>query len=755
MPEDDLRTHAEQFLRAAMRHPECRGGRIEEVTETRACLGLDINVEMPLHIKVDGISPAGVRRNETARVVLGLRYPWSSPTFYLRADFSRSLPHLQPGPLSELPRPCLVDGHQREFFFQFGLVEGGVFHLVEQLVRWLRRAAEGTLMDPEQGWEPTLRRDLSHLITLNAEACRAMVDRHGGHRILKARFSRSGSDQATVSGEMTSLISVADTPVPLKRGDNKLFRWDGSACGDTVCCIIWPDKLPSGDAFIADTYLSETVTSLSELLARAEELGCARALSALLGSLQRCFDGYVLRRPIPLAVIFCARRPFPLIGSSSDIELLPYVLEIRAEPDRTSLFAAGDDEPVAPAMQIDETNPTLLRNVSGAPELGPVAMLGCGSVGSKMAMHLARSGISIAGVSDRSVLMPHNMARHALARPGLAASKADELAAELGTLGQSPPMFKEDLVAGLASRDTCKKILPRQAAYAVNSTASLAVREALSHLCAKDVKPRLVEAALFGRGHGGFLLIEGEHHNPTLSDLMAELYAGVQSDRERSLMFDGRHELTEVQIGQGCGSLTMPMTDMRLSAMTAGLTEALVEAMEDGGPDGQIVIGTTAADSPNTSWSRRLVAPFEVIEIEQARGWTLRVSQQVLAQIRADVARHPGLETGGVMIGTSSARLRTVNVVDLLPAPPDSVRTATCFTLGTSGLANAIRARHRTSGNTLFDVGTWHSHLTDQGPSPLDRKTARELAGERPPPSALLVATPNRYFGLMHTERAV
>ena len=105
------------------------------------------------------------------------------------------------------------------------------------------------------------------------------------------------------------------------------------------------------------------------------------------------------------------------------------------------------------------------------------------------------------------------------------------------------------------------------------------------------------------------------------------------------------------------------------------------------------------------------------------------------------------------MIGTCSARLRTVTVVDILPAPPDSLRSPSRFVLGTEGLEAAIKARHAESGSTLFDVGTWHSHLTNQGPSELDRRTAAELAAERPPPSALLIVTPARLFGLMQLRQ--
>lgn len=750
--------HAERFLTAARTHRECRSGRVVSTDETVAFIELDINVEMPLHMRVDGVSESGVRRTETVTVRLGDRYPWSPPTFFLRDDFPRNLPHLQPGPLTEPPRPCLIDGNEREYFVRFGLVELGIFNLVHQLVLWLRHAAEGALIDPEQGWEPTLRRNLAAEVVIDAEACRAIVDRKGGHRVLKARYLRSGANGASIGAGAFAWIDVTPEQVPLSRDDKKLFTHRPGRSyseGNTVCAIIWPDKFPGGGPFVASSYLPETVASYGDLVARADELGCGRALRVFFNGLERCFRGFVLNLPVPVVVILCARRPFHLIGSASDIELLPYVIEIRASNDRSSLFTGGDGEPVALGIQRDTPNPNLLRRVSGAPEISPVVMLGCGSVGSKMAMHLARSGVPILAVSDSSSLLPHNMARHALARPPIARSKATELAAELSQIGQSPQIHEDDLVFDLREREKRRILLPKIAGCAVNTTASLAVRETLSSLPANEVKPRLAEVALFGRGQGGFVLIDGTSHNPTLSDLTAELYATAKSTRLSTLLFDPDHGLAEVQIGQGCSSLTMPMTDMRLSAMTAGLTEQLVQELKAPGEDGHIIIATTAEGSSDTRWSRQLVPAFTVVDVEGADDWTLRISRRVLDEIYAEVSRWPAAETGGLMIGTCSTRLRTITVVDLLPAPPDSQRSAGRFVLGTEGLVAAIKARHAESGSTLFDVGTWHSHLANEGPSALDHKTAAELAAERPPPSALLIVTTAKLFGLMHARQGV
>lgn len=145
----------------------------------------------------------------------------------------------------------------------------------------------------------------------------------------------------------------------------------------------------------------------------------------------------------------------------------------------------------------------------------------------------------------------------------------------------------------------------------------------------------------------------------------------------------------------------MPMTDMRLSAMTAGLTEALVDQMNTAHESGRIILGAIGEASADTHWNAQNVAPIEVIPIEPMEGWTLRISWRVLDEFRAEVGRYPAVETGGGMIGTCSARLKAVTVVDLLDAPPDSVRSADCFALGTRGLRKEIRARHRESGDAL------------------------------------------------------
>jgi hypothetical protein len=749
---------AENILRIALTHPECVGGGVLDPDEGRLCVRIDMNVEMPLHMKADGVSASGVLVSEPVILKLPPNYPWQSPRFYLREDFPRNFPHLMP--FATTPRPCLVEGDQDEYFLQFGLVEYGVFHLIEQLAIWLRKAAICDLINVEQGWEPMLRRDFRNALQIDADAARTAVNKAGGWAVWRGRFFRRGTAESCLTDTTRAWISSDGKATPLRQGaEDKTFtsKWRDSdvSLGNSVIGVIWPDKNPNGTPHINATYLPETVATLRDLRERATDFGCGRGLQTFLANLERSFEGTNLSTPIPVGIVLCVRRPIHLIGSTSDIELLPYVVELRANRKRTSLFAKGDDEPVAPAMHYQSLTPSLLRTLSGTPARPSLAMLGCGSVGSKLAMHAARAGQNIVAVSDDGSLRPHNMARHALGAEHIASNKADALASELAGFGLSPAVNTADLSVALRGPERSREVIPRSAGAVVNSTASLSVREALVSAANPNQRTQLFEAALFGRGRGAFLLADGLSHNPSHCDLIAELYATLEDERAAKLLFDPAEGLTEVQIGQGCGSLTMTMDDALLSTMTASLFQEIGRVLDGPTGDGLIVVGTADADSPATRWTRISVPAFETVDIAGSDGWTLRMSRRIAARIKAEAKASSAVETGGIMIGLTSARLKTVTVVDLLEAPADSRRTASTFLLGTDGLQTAIQYRHEQSGRTLFDVGTWHSHLQDVGPSRTDWQTAADLAAERAPPSILLISTPARFHALVSQRKKI
>ncbi|TJZ77705.1 ThiF family adenylyltransferase [Paracoccus hibiscisoli] len=751
--EQQMNAHAETFLRAALGHPQCAGGSTDLVSEQVVSLTIALEVEMSQSAVAAGESQTGVRRLERVEVILSEGYPWIAPFFFLRKDFPRNLHHLSSATVHAAPMPCLVDGDVNEFFTSYPLLESGILAMINQMCLWLARAARGSLSNAVHGWEAILRNDARHDIICDAEMIRKRVGTKPGWFVLESRFYRFGTFTESIRSRVESFVFVGNKLNTLSPTleNRKNLPFDATTStepvkGHTVTVVLYP-----GTDSVLDKVLPDTVSTIRELRERAVDLGCAAPFNAFLTRLENRLQGYCHPSPITIGVLFCVKRPHVLMDRSSDLELIPYVFDLILEQGRMSLFAPVRAKDVAAARQIDDVSAALLHRVSGAQTIPPVSLIGCGSVGSKIAFHLARSGVTITSVTDNKYIRPHNLARHALLER-FSIPKAQVLVEELERLDQRPSAIVRDVASDLADPRSVSAFVPEGTGLVINTTASLVVRERLSAIPVGDVSARLTEVVLFGRGKCAVVLIEGAGRSPNLVDLLAWLTAHLTDD-ERDLMFDPQHGLTQVQIGDGCGSLTMPMTDARLSAMAAMATEEIMRvasAPEDGG---QVAIGVIGNDGLSTAWRRMSVEPFIQIPV-QGGDWTLRLSNDVDRRIREETARFPAVETGGLLIGSCSARLRTVSIVDIINAPPDSERTPSLFVLGTQGLKAAVKARHVASGESLFDIGTWHSHLAEQGPSALDLKTAVEIAAERSPPAILLIRTPNGYHAVMGERRA-
>jgi hypothetical protein len=262
----------------------------------------------------------------------------------------------------------------------------------------------------------------------------------------------------------------------------------------------------------------------------------------------------------------------------------------------------------------------------------PWALLGAGSLGSKIALHLARAGQAPISVIDRAYLSPHNAARHALVpAPGrLEASwiraKAEALVEAITGLGQSAETHIRDAVSLLAETARRRTVIPKKTLFLVNATTSLVAREAIGAVPA-DALPRVIETSLFGDGAAGLLTIEGPKRNPYTSDLIAEAYATMRTDmRLRALVLTGDAALDRQRTGEGCGSATMAISDARISMMAAPMAEAIGTLLRDGLPPdtGRVLIACLGDDGLGQTWQQQSLAPSIVTDVEDGHGWTVR-----------------------------------------------------------------------------------------------------------------------------------
>lgn len=743
---DDIPIAVRRALRLIEAHPSVvrvTAERVEDSAVTAAVV--DIRTELPNAWRAAGVSPSGVRAIEPVTIYFTAGYPLGAPNIRLRADFDRSHPHIQPARDAGRPEPCLVAGSPRELLRVRGM--GGLF---EQLVDWLDKAAMAQLIDPQHGWEPVRRDGVDDVIVAEAAWLTSLPTREGGCSVFPASYYvRRGANLFTYRISVPKAASV-----PL--GPEFAGKWrfakvgDHGERGNTHALVAWSGKLPTGRPFIADRYLPETVATIDELLVRAGELGCREFLEAKLGILQSRISGVRLKEGQPIAVLLLARRPFNVIGTSSPIEICPYVVELRGG----EALSSGSGKSVRTAMHREEVSTELLRRAAGddGNALRPWTLIGCGSIGSKVALHLARSGRGPAAVIDDANMQPHNFARYGTIPSEnkieslWSIPKAHYLADALAMLKQPPVPHDVDIVAHAFDKRSIASLVAPDSFAIINTTGAASVREALVLPDIAETRPRLIETCMLGIGSVGLIAVEGPQANPSATDIVCEAYRLIHADRAlRSEVFNTKAEA--IAIGQGCSAMTMPLSDGRLSSFAATMSEHIRRLQREGLPGaGEVLIGSLAADGLNQTWQRREIAPR--IVVGDGRTSVVRVSPEVDQTIQREVAARPGSETGGIIVGRYSDVANVFHVVGTLPAPPDSKFSRDEFVLGTEGLRPMLEDLIEGSGGALCALGTWHNHLLPSGPSGRDVKTAALLSIKQYFPLLMLIHTPAGYVHL-------
>ena len=707
---------------------------------------VDVAVELPSRSRRRGVSETGVRSVETCVLVFGTEWPLSAPKPFLRADFPLNLPHINPHREGELVSPCLFEGSLNELLHRFGLDA-----IVDQLIDWLHKAAAGTLLDLEQGWEPTRRDSCPSTVVFSAEKVAAAAPADGTILVVPTGYvTIDGGLYAIINAELTPQVD----PVFYQETHNdKLGKW---ANGHTAAFIARA-TMTGGHPHVVGHYQPETVVDLATLLDRAAELGIDR--DALAQGLDGYYGRSILDRQqdsrgwlhgVYAIVILAVQRPASLVGSPGrSVEVLPYV--VRYELNAQSLLERNAT--VHPAFHAHSLSPELLARTSGIPSAATsqsLVVLGCGSVGSKIALQLGRAGFGSVTFVDNESMSPHNAARHALIERAsvLVPPRKSALmkTAFEGLSHLQSRAFDTDAATLLVDPEQFAATVPQDAALIVDATASLQVLAAEAQSTALNQSPaRLARIVMYGHGRCVAVLLEGPGRAGRVDDLTAFLFECCRFVPELRASISGdTSEPTRIFVGDNCRSLTMPMSDavVSRSASLAGLQ--LERWLVDGLPkEATLCAGISDAEGLGMAWSSTSLGPTTVLDVADDGGWNIRVLHPVAQAIHAEALRWGALETGGALVGRISFEDRTITIAGLVEAPPDSVREAARFVLGTNGLVQNLRAANAASLGYLAFIGTWHSHPKGGPHSGIDRNTLRGIAEDAGGlPAVSLVWTP-------------
>lgn len=723
---------------------------VSDVKEAGEGCTVEVNVEvaLPSRAQASGISATLVRSVEPCQIVFSKQWPLQAPEFLLRNDFPLNLPHVNPHVFGEKVNPCLFEGSLDEVLHRFGLDR-----LIDQLVDWLGKAAAGTLIDPEHGWEPT-RRDVSNSCLLfSAERAIRLTPNDGTLLVTRGQY-------VAIDGEVFTSIDSAFT-VGGVRFTHTLDDSKSLPIGRGECSVIFARAVDANSQpAINSIYQPESVSDIDSLLTRARELGVremplTEALNKYyLESVSDCtINPASWTHGVLVMVVFLVQRPTNLVGAPGrNVELLPYV--VRWRPGKN--YLAEKSNTVEPAFQLLDISPQLLAQSAGIelPQPSPhLVIAGCGSLGSKVALHLGRSGMGNMTFVDEKYMQPHNSARHALIRPkgALYVRKVDMLRDAFRELShESTKAIRGDIVELLAHSNEFKQNFPEQNLIFLDTTASLKVLSAeikSEALSAQGI--RVIRSVLYGQGKCVVLALEGSNRATRVDDLFACLFEVCrQHPRLRQAIAGNQSDPVRLFIGDNCSTMTMPMPDSRISrgaAMTAEQIQVwLTTEMPE---DGVLACGIEDASGIGMSWRSITLSRTTVLNVEAEGGWEVRVLHHVCANITSEAKHYGARETGGVLMGRVDMQTRTIVLAGLVPAPPDSKREKTKFVLGTDGLVQAVTDAYTNSLGHLSYVGTWHSHPMGGKHSDLDLSTLEVLADKaKGAPVVSLIWTKEEFY---------
>jgi hypothetical protein len=442
-----------------------------------------------------------------------------------------------------------------------------------------------------------------------------------------------------------------------------------------------------------------------------------------------------------------------VIGYSGKTEFVNFHMNVHG--DKLGDGRIDDNEAARFKQHRQPITTTKAREISGfsANTAGWAFIAGCGALGARIALNLAKSGSLQLVLCDPAFFSPHNFLRHPLSAIYNGQNKAQALAKEIRKIygGSAPNLYSSHKSAQIIFS------ISEEAGYfdwLYDLTASPAF---LNDLIKGALSPntRIAKGYITDFGNRSILLFEGSNRNPRVDDLQALLYAKSFSDDEISNWLSREAAATGaafINVGVGCHTETTVLSndyvDLHASLMSAGIKlESLTPASELGKVHVHSVQRTPVFSSKPSEFRFN---PVSVLHARNAPEWEIRIASGLVERIQEQMRAAAPSETGGVFVGCANYKTNTIHVVDLIDAPPDSRANEVCFIRGKDNLPEQVQHINDRSGGQLGYIGEWHSHPDGpEGMSPRDYATAMGFLNDyhkltAPLPVFLLIVTPNQ-----------
>lgn len=383
------------------------------------------------------------------------------------------------------------------------------------------------------------------------------------------------------------------------------------------------------------------------------------------------------------------------------------------------------------------------------PDLRKSVLVGAGSLGSQLAINLAREGRFCWTVVDNDTLLPHNLARHALYPADVGVPKSLALAQSLGPLlGNQAIAIKANILAPEPDKAGHLHEQLASAEVIIDASASVAVSRYLSDL--ESTNCRRLSLFFNPEGTAVVLLAESHQRDINLRDLEAQYHRLIQTE---SGLVDHLRPLTSgLRYSGSCRAVTNRISASRAAMMSAIASQAVVDSLS--AECAGVRIWTLEEDN-SVSLVQESGQPMTRITLGE---WVVSYSQSLAEEIAALRAARLPNETGGILLGIVDTPKKFIHLVQALPEPEDSSGTVVDFERGVAGLADTINTAAERSLHQIRYVGEWHSHPAGSSTSPSATDIRQifwlsdELANEGLP-ALILIAGDNSALSIVFADR--
>lgn len=708
-------------------------------------------IAVPLELKVDlpslgNFEDLDIRDIEPVIIVFDIKnYPVSAPKVFTdRLDFPKNnLAHLYIASNNRPPAFCYVRGNTDEWYANKRIED-----LVVRISNWLRDAATGELTTNGEQYEPLRLEGYSGSIIYDYDSIINELitnqDIQIGERTACALFTSSHKDE-DYSYHFSKFITNenADTILKNVEEEREKFKENDKVKQYFYSILLWNEENE-----INEDYEVNIPSSWEEF----------KSFCAFYKINYNVFEKFAsalahINEDLYFPLIIGIRRPRQLIGYSSNMEFIN--LRIKLSEDKVKEGKIISDIPI---KMLDHNQPLtqkLASKISGADSgyKGSTVVFGCGALGSKIILHLARSGNTNLTLIDPDHISPHNLVRHSLFAENIGENKSKALVDKIKALFPfeqtaviGGPSFKEGY---LEKDDTFKNY-----DWIMDFTASNSFFNKLSTLESIN-NCSTVSASISDFGNLGILYKEGKLRNPRIDDLQVYLYSESENDIEIESWLSSEKASENsnnllVPVGIGCNSETTVLSDDKISSHASYFSGVIKKEMSNKSDIGKIFLNKISDDAEYKIESKVLyVNPFEIFPMSNNSKWTVRFRDNITEQMKKAFKASGKLETGGVFLGICNYKTKTIHVSGIINAPPDSKSNCVEFIRGREGLVEEISEIERKSGGQIGYIGEWHTH--PEGPDGLSLQDMRSISKHKeelsqlipPLPVFICLVTPN------------